>query len=585
MSRIPPIGLRIASNTQNFEFIGTSPYDYFNQLKQNLNVAQAIARVNNQLICPTLADNTRTKAGSKTRGSVLQSSLLPLTNLLNGSKLIRVQLMHARFFFCRKKVPFGSARLLFNTSLHQYISNPNSNINPYVNSFSLIDRLCLKPLNKTPFISMQGRHTPPYSSVKLNKSYNGLNAYGLKFVKTHVKRKITLNQPQLFVNNRQLCSKLKSRIRTKAQLSQNESSQRFIINAALGLSRSPKLTRRVTWTLKDLQTKQKASSKKFLKHRVAKITQKTPSDITKTRGHSINALNYLQTQFSDIAFRGKDSKREPRNREVNQKFKATALFAVASKNQFQPTVSKVSVVQVKKSLPSYQTVNTLHTHNPNLLFWACLQRLISTKVSRDLKKLPLYSSLTSNLSKNRRTKTKDYDIGNLRWVANSYTRFSNFLSTFDKTVKLDRITAKRQQQSVDPTVDQVNQHLAVAAKQSLSNDQMIISLNAKTFINQTFNAPQGLHNFYLIPHRLEKSRFNLQQSNLYSRYQHLGLNTRSLALTSKFQNIITFELLDTDNNQNSISGSVATMDHTPLQANSNDWLVPSNKRKLVSIRF
>lgn len=118
MSRVPPIGLRISSGTQNTPFIGTSKYYYYNQLKQNLTFKKGLMMLGKQLAFPTTLHNPKANRVTKSSPRILwggleifQSGLLPISTLIKAKQYFNLQIFQSKYLFKKKVICFGCEQL------------------------------------------------------------------------------------------------------------------------------------------------------------------------------------------------------------------------------------------------------------------------------------------------------------------------------------------------------------------------------------------------------------------------------------------------------------------------------------------
>lgn len=109
MSRVPPIGLRISSRTQDAPFLGTSQHYYYDQFKHNF----LLNRIVGKLRMLKLFSLPTSKLSGALTHVVLQPELLPLCTLLKAKQYFSFQLLQSKSFFKTKALPaFGSRFIL-----------------------------------------------------------------------------------------------------------------------------------------------------------------------------------------------------------------------------------------------------------------------------------------------------------------------------------------------------------------------------------------------------------------------------------------------------------------------------------------
>ena len=127
MSRVPPIGLRISSRTQDAPFLGTSQHYYYDQFKHHFLLNRIIRKLR-MLKLFSLPTSGGKKGSAKLSGAlthvVLQPELLPLSTLLKAKQYFSFQLLQSKSFFKTKALPaFGSRFIL--------LAGSNSNRMPH----------------------------------------------------------------------------------------------------------------------------------------------------------------------------------------------------------------------------------------------------------------------------------------------------------------------------------------------------------------------------------------------------------------------------------------------------------------------
>jgi hypothetical protein len=643
MSRILPIGLRIASNTQSFGFIGTSQYYYFNQLKHNLNVNQSLAQISKQLICPTLTENTKTSRSNQMYAPVFQFSLLPLTTLLKATQLFSVQLSHSRFFFNNKKIAFASARFLLASSLGKFeINNINVKINKInkrsfllaqtYTTLKLIDQLCTKPFNKKPLLVFKKKQ-----KINLDINYNK-NRYAnkkslkkkhvSKFLKSNFKNNITALNNVTFTS---FALSSKAMLSNASTYKMHMKTQKFISRTAKKLCNygfifnHKKLQYILTSfnDIKNINTDQKikqllnlCSFSKFVKT-ANHIEKALILKYSNTKAQFINPVEV----FNNLCFVLSKNYNKKSVDSILKKKSTTycrydsIIIALTQHLQLQTPKHKKTLSIKKIKVKHYKNLrNHIAINVQNIFLLSSLQQLINTKNFKihnryDLKSLPLPINLScSSYLKTSNDLFKNYDNfgSSKQFLTTSYIQFSNFMATFSRSFKNKNL--HKYLSLNKPQINKINQskQLIQAAKMNLVQNNLIASPNAKVLINQTFNAPRGLHNFYLVMHRFEKSQFNFRINDLYKRLnQQNSLTTEKqtcLELVTGFQNVITFELFNTSNSFNSHSLSMNDYDlnNQQLQSqtkkknldtllntapNSDQITSCASLRKLLSIRL
>ena len=117
MSRVPPIGLRISSRTQDAPFIGTSQHYYYDQFKHNFLLNRIVRKLRMLKLFSLPTSGGPTGGSAKLSGAlthvVLQPELLPLSTLLKAKQYFSFQLLQSKSFFKTKALPaFGSRFIL-----------------------------------------------------------------------------------------------------------------------------------------------------------------------------------------------------------------------------------------------------------------------------------------------------------------------------------------------------------------------------------------------------------------------------------------------------------------------------------------
>lgn len=580
MSRIPPIGLRIASGTQSFGFIGTSQYYYFNQLKHNLNV-EPLAQISKQLICPTFTENTKTSRSNQ-MNAPFQFGLLPLTTLLKATQLFSVQLSHSRFFFNNKKIAFASARFLLASSLRKFeINHIHIEINKInrrsflaqtYTTLKLIDQLCTKPFNKKPLLVLKKKQK--INDIYYNKGRHAnkkslKKKYVSKFLKSNFKNNINVLN-HVTVTSFALSSKA---MLSNATYKMHMKTQKFIARTAKKLCNygfifnHKKLQYILTGfnDIKNVNTDQ--NIKQLLNLASFSKYVKTANHIEKTRilkffnttAQFLSPIEVFNNLILVLSNYNKKSVDSILKKESTSYCHYDPIFIALTQHLQLQTKHKKTFGTKKIKVKHYKNLrNHIAVNVQNIFLLASLQQFISTKTFKihnryDLKSLPLPANLSpSSYLKTSNDLFKNYDnSGSKQFLTNSYIQFSNFMATFARSLKSKN---SREYVSLNQTqINKVNKsrQLIQTAKMNLAQNNLIASPNAKFLINQTFNAPRGLHNFYLVQHRFEKSQFNFRKNDLYKRLnQQNSLTTEkqtSLELVNGFQNVITFELFNTPN--------------------------------------
>jgi len=117
MSRIPPIALRIACNTRNYDCSGISSYYYTNQLLANFVLIQNVKSLGQQLVFPMndLKPNDPKLA--------IQPSLFPVHTILKTHRTWQSKLKNHKSFFNSKTIPFACTFVF--DHLNHAISSPS----------------------------------------------------------------------------------------------------------------------------------------------------------------------------------------------------------------------------------------------------------------------------------------------------------------------------------------------------------------------------------------------------------------------------------------------------------------------------
>jgi hypothetical protein len=118
MSRIPPIALRIACNTRNYDCSGISSYYYTSQLLANFVLIQNVKTLGQQLVFPMndLKPNDPKLA--------IQPSLFPVDTILKTHRTWQSKLKNHKSFFNSKTIGFACAFVF--DHLNNAISCPKS---------------------------------------------------------------------------------------------------------------------------------------------------------------------------------------------------------------------------------------------------------------------------------------------------------------------------------------------------------------------------------------------------------------------------------------------------------------------------
>lgn len=106
MSRIPPASVRVTCNTLDFSEIGTSVYYFTTQLKNNIALTKAIAKLGKNLGFPISALKRRLSLPQLILG------VLPIYTQLRASKYYNLLLAHSHHWFSSKLFRGAQSRLL-----------------------------------------------------------------------------------------------------------------------------------------------------------------------------------------------------------------------------------------------------------------------------------------------------------------------------------------------------------------------------------------------------------------------------------------------------------------------------------------
>ena len=150
MSRVHPIGLRVASKKVSPSFIGVGKYYSYNQLKYNIVISKSIKQLSEQLAIPTCKTINRSNTGKKnTQNYIFYPNILPISIQFKAK-----QLFDSQYALNRRRL-YSSAiyitRLLtiqFEKNYNDFTENtyikPFSNNTKSITNFSLISSKCPK---------------------------------------------------------------------------------------------------------------------------------------------------------------------------------------------------------------------------------------------------------------------------------------------------------------------------------------------------------------------------------------------------------------------------------------------------------
>ena len=108
MSRVPPIGLRISSRTQDVPFLGISQYYYYDQFKQNLVLNRIVGKFR-MLKLFSLLTKCEKKSGTRV---IFQPEFLPISTLLKAKQYFSLQLLQSKYFFKTKTLGAFNSRFI-----------------------------------------------------------------------------------------------------------------------------------------------------------------------------------------------------------------------------------------------------------------------------------------------------------------------------------------------------------------------------------------------------------------------------------------------------------------------------------------
>lgn len=516
MSRIPPIGLRIASGTQHFNAIGISKYNYVNQLKNYLNVDHILPQMQQQLIFSVLSKKKTRRNSHISALSFFQLGSMPVTILLKAKQLFCIQLLNSRFFFNNKTIPFASSRFLLpsvvrpnETTQHRILPKIKTKSN---SMFKLLKQLSTELLNNNK------KHLINKKSI-LNK-----NSY----------------QTQEKWNRRLLVPKL---VKNSLSLLKNSNSNKkfkFFLNFLLQKKFNSfyfskiKFNRIQQLLLKKNKTKRfriNDHTQKFISNGAVKLCNLAFGFISKTKSQ-FSTINHFEV-FSDLSIilsKIKNNNQLLCNpNKFNLSLKKNKAFHVVKKelkNQhFASSAKKPNVIK-------YSNAKHNHIQRQNIWLLACLSRLIkASKINNLNYSRPLFLPCgLNNFDNLKNVNLAIQSIGNEQtnkhYLITNYAQFSNFIIKLDREKKITPITTSLLQ----TTKTQFYANLPTA------------TVGTKFLINKSFNTVQGLHNFYLISCRFEKNNFS------HTLYNRLTTQKNSLICQPTYSipgttipNIISFE--------------------------------------------
>lgn len=493
MSKTPPILLRITAGTQNFGCIGTSQYYYFNQLKQNFSIYQAIDKLGKLLSVPKLTYLEKGKSSRNLRflPALIQLGLLPLNVLLKTTQLYSVQLMYSPWFFCNKKIPFSSAQVLFASCL------------------------CVlkKPFEKTndPLLIALQREQG-HTTLKLIQSFCETSEhFGFYNPTTRSKYK-RVNSKYKRVNSKH------KRAKSKPRLNKSRNTRLLSI---MSFSHQRKHKCKQLYPISSEFLKRYPTTEAAFRKNLFGITDVCSFALVQS------LIDILKTQFSlNVCNRMPKTERLWSTIRID-KWKILYNIAKPSRDNFvlltclrQLTNTHVIVNKRGYYLKKPFIHNSLSQQNAFEMFSAC------SKSKHTLNANTAHESESANLCLHKRIQVQ----------TNNYVQYSDFTQQIEALNRMDH------------NKNHPNGMLGLVANKHLSLRQahLLPSINPKCFINQTFNAPTGCHNFYLVRSRLEKSQFNFRQHILHKRSYKLydPAHSRSqFTVNAGFQNVVTFELL------------------------------------------
>lgn len=243
--------------------------------------------------------------------------------------------------------------------------------------------------------------------------------------------------------------------------------------------------------------------------------------------------------------------------------------------------------------PKFEIGSTASSYQ-NIVMLAACQQLINPRPEKKswyyLKRNLLPRNLKENLPKGSNVKSNTAAGAANRFVTNDVMRYNYFLSDLARIQKHDLKTAVDYESNEQ---DQKNRPSPIhysKSKSYLNNIQAKVSPSATLTFNARFNSPLHLHSFFLIPARLQLSRFNDIKNYLMcrNRWDRKMNWTNPLHMgAQKFQNLVTFELCDTLNNLDSINppSALNSLPVSPTPFETNSVINHRSSMKQLSVRL